>query len=448
MGSRASWRSSLAGGGKPRPYMGLRNVGEGFIPSRKFAVLSLFAAFPAHASDAIELHGYAKATASVGLAEPVVVDALSRLQLDASGRQGPADFRATFDLDLEAAAADPADPSDRAAELSLLPVELKVGLHPQHFDLTLGKQYVFWGQTDWANPTDLFTPWDYVNISNELEDYRIAPWAVRAMGYLGDASLDLVWAPWPQPHAMGLDAMATDMIGIGDPVLPPRDIAHGDVGARLSALFLGFDASVMAFHGMDKRPGMSMVIDLEQDPFMFLEPHYGMMNAVGGDMSRAMGSQVLLKVEVAQYWTEDLDGDDPTVRNPELYSVAGLTWVPHPNFNVTVQGTSNHLWHYDADEEVAALQALGDPDPDVDPMDAWGLVERMSWTWKDLLSLSVVGVQGLPDGDHMELAYASWRAADGLTVLAGALIFGGPDDTRFGAMKEERRVFTEVKYSF
>ncbi len=410
--------------------------------------LAWLVASPVAASDAIELHGYAKATGSVGFTDPVLVEGLSRLQLDASGRQGPADFRATFDLDLETSAADPANPGDRDAELSLLPVELKVGLHPQHVDLVLGKQYVFWGQTDWANPTDLFTPWDYVNISNELEDYRIAPWAARATGYLGDVSLDVVWVPSPQPHAMGLDAMATDEIGVGEPVLPPRDLAHSDVGARLSALFWGFDASVMAFRGMDKRPGMSMTVDFSQDPFLILEPQYGMMSAVGGDMSRAIGSQLLLKVEAAQYWTEDSEGTDPVVRNPELYSVAGLTWVPHPSFNITVQGTSNHLWAYDPDDEIAALQALGDPDPQVDPVDSWGMVERLSYTWKDLISLSVVGVQGLPDGDHMELAYVSWRAADGLNVLAGALIFGGPDDTRFGAMKDERRAFTEVKYSF
>jgi hypothetical protein len=410
--------------------------------------LSWLVASPVAANDAVELHGYAKATGSVGITDPVVFEGLSRLQLDASGRQGPADFRATFDLDLETTATAGVDPSDRDAELSILPVELKVGLHPGAFDVVLGKQYVFWGQTDWANPTDLFTPWDYVNISNELEDYRIAPWAVRATGYLGDASLDLVWVPFPMPHAMGLEIMATDEMGVGDPVLPARDLNHSDMGARLSALFWGFDASLMVFRGLDKRPNMEMTVDFGQDPWLILEPHYGGMSAAGGDLSRAIGSQLLLKVEAANYWTQDLDGDDPTVRNPELASVAGLTWVPHPNFNLTVQGTSNHLWRYDPDADIAALQALGDPDPQVDPIDAWGLVERAAWTWQDTVSVSVVGVQGLPDGDHFELAYASWRAADGLTVLAGVLLFGGPDDTRFGALKDQRRGFAEVKYAF
>jgi hypothetical protein len=412
------------------------------------AAIVLALSTAAWADEPVELHGYAKATASLGLTDPLSFEGLSRLQLDASGEQGPADFRATFDLNLDAAMLDPGHPSDRAVELTVLPVELKVGLHEDHVDLVAGKQYVFWGQTDWANPTDLFTPWDYVNISNELEDYRIAPWALRATGWLGDASLDLVWVPLPLPHAMGLESMESDIVQVGDPTMPERSLANGDLGARLSAVFWGFDASVMAFHGLDKRPGMTMSVDPFADPPLILEPQYGMMDAVGGDLSHAIGSQLLLKVEAAQYWTEDRGGDDPIVRNPELYGVAGLTWVPHPNFNATVQGTWNHLWLHDPDADAATLQAMGDPDPMVDPVEAFGMVERLAWTWKDLLSLSVVGVQGLPEGDHMELAYASWRAADGLTVLAGALIFGGPKDSRFGAMEDERRVFSEVKYSF
>lgn len=411
------------------------------------AIAAILAA-PAFAADGVEFHGYAKATGSIGITDPVVFEGLSRLQGDLSGRKGLASFRATMDLDLNAALMDPGDPGSRQVELSILPVEMKVGLHPGWFDLTVGKQYVFWGQTDWANPTDLFTPWDYVNITNELEDYRIAPWSVRATGWLGDASLDLVWVPVPLPHAMDFSAMESDSIGVGDPTLPDRTIANGDIGARLSALFWGFDASVMAFHGLDKRPGFTMELDPFSSPPLQLQPQYRMMDAVGGDLSRAIGSQLLLKLEAANYWTEDRDGDDPTVRNPELYGVAGLTWVPHPNFNATVQGTWNHLWLYSPKADRQALKDMGDPDPQVDPTDAWGLVERLAWTWKDLISLSVVGVQGLPDGDHFELAYASWRAADGLTVLAGVLWFGGPEDTRFGAMSSYRRGFAEVKYAF
>ncbi len=427
-------RVLLSGGAEPLPYIPL---------------VALLLAGSAQASEAVELHGYAKAGGAVGfLSEPLVFEGLSRLQLDLSGRQGPASFRSTLDLDLDASLVDPADPSDRQAELSLLPVELRLGLHGDHCDLHLGKQYVFWGQTDWANPTDLFTPWDYVNISNELEDYRIAPWALRGIGYLGDASLDMVWVPWPQPHAMGLEDMASDELQLGDPDLPPRDIAHGDIGARLSALFWGFDASLMGFHGMDKRPGMSMSFDPTRTPSLVLTPQYGMLDAVGGDLSRALGSSLLLKVETANTWTEDRDGADPGVRNPELYSVAGLTWVPHSSFNLTVQGTWSHLWRYDPDDDLQALQAMGDPDPSVDPVDSWGLVERLAWSWKDLLSLSVVGVQGLPEGDHFELAYLSWRAADGLSILGGVLLFGGPDGSRFGEMDGYSRGFTEVKVAF
>jgi len=412
-------------------------------------LLTALWAFTAAAEEgSVALHGYAKAGGQLGLSEPLFFAATSRLQTDLTGRKGPAGFRATMDLDLDASLLDPGDMAERQAELRVLPVELRTDLHLRHFDLSAGKQYVFWGQTDWVNPTDLFTPWDYVNISNELEDYRIAPWALRATGYLSESSLDLVWVPLPLPHAMDFSSMESEGLEVGDPQLPARGLANGDFGARLTGRFAGFDAALMAFHGMDKRPGFDMEADSSQmPPLLTLLPTYGPLDAIGADISRGLGP-LLFKAEAAQYWTADREGDDPAVRNPELAAVAGLTWVPHQAFNISVQGTWNHLQRYDSDADLAVLQAMGDPDPQVDPADAWGLVERVAWSFRDLLSLSVVGVQGLPEGDHFELAYLSWRAADGLTVLAGVLLFGGPPGTRFGELEGYSRGFVEMKYAF
>ncbi len=46
------------------------------------------------------------------------------------------------------------------------------------------------------------------------------------------------------------------------------------------------------------------------------------------------------------------------------------------------------------------------------------------------------------------MAFVSWRASDGLTVLGGVVLFGGPEDTRFGRIRDSSRAFVEVKYSF
>ncbi|MBW1881821.1 MAG: hypothetical protein JRJ84_25980 [Deltaproteobacteria bacterium] len=156
-----------------------------------WVLLSLLASL-GHAAD-LEHHGYVKAQIEV-LPFAEAVGASARLQQQLSGGDDIASFRAAFDLDLDLGLIGSTNLDERDAEVRILPVECYVTLHPSWFDLSAGKQYVFWGQTDWVNPTDLFTPWDYLHISSELEDYRVAPWALRFTAYVRDTSFDLVWA--------------------------------------------------------------------------------------------------------------------------------------------------------------------------------------------------------------------------------------------------------------
>lgn len=419
--------------------------------------LALAAALPAAAATVdradLQLHGYAKALGELTLADPYPVGGKARLQADLSGGTSVVGFRALFDLDLDVTSLPGDQLGERAAEVSLIPVECRVDIRGGFLDLSVGKQYVFWGQTDWVNPTDLFTPWDYVHISSELEDYRIAPWAFRATAYARATSFDLVWVPWPVPHVMDLSPMAAAGFEIGDPQLPDRSIAHSDIGLRIATRFAGIDASVMGFYGLDKRPGMDMDVQIDTTtmppppPIITATPTHGMMGAVGGDLAWGAGP-LLLKGELAYYWTGDLDGDDPVVRNPELAAATGLTLVPIHWLNFTVQGTVNRLSHYDPATEEIALSQLGMPDPAADPRTTWGIVERLALDIRDVVGISIVSTQGLPAKDLFVMGYVSWRAADGLTVLAGVVAFGGPEDSRFGQIRDQSRVFLELKYSF
>lgn len=410
-------------------------------------MLWLMLAGLAGAGDDLELHGYAKAQLQV---MPWTGDVApsARLQQDLGYRRDRFSFRAAFDLDLDFAALTGADVADRSAGLSILPVECKVALHADWFDLTVGKQYVFWGQTDWAIPTDLFTPWDYAHMSSELEDYRLAPWAARWTAWVRDTSIDLVWAPLPMPHAMDLSGAATETVAVGEAVLPERTLENGDLGLRVATRVGGFDLAGMAFHGLDKRPSMGMEVDTTtMPPALTLVPTYRTMWAFGGDASRGFGP-VLIKAEAAYYLTQDASGTEVDIRNPELYAVAGVTYVPHANFNFSVQGTANHLFLYDEDEEIARRQALGDMDPSVDPRDAFGVVERLQWTYKDQLMVSLTGMQMAHSGEHFEMAMASYKVADGFTALGGVVLFGGPEESGFGALQEQSRVWVEGKASF
>jgi hypothetical protein len=208
----------------------------------------------------------------------------------------------------------------------------------------------------------------------------------------------------------------------------------------------------MGFHGLDKRPGMHVTVDAvsgatDEPPIITMTPTYGMMNAVGGDISWGAGP-ILLKGEIANYWTGDLAGDDPFVRNPEIAAVLGVTVVPHSAINFTVQGTVNHLWKYDPDDEDATLVELGMPAPASGPTTTGGLVERVAVNILDVVSIQAVAVQQLPTFGHFEMAFVSVRAARGLTVLGGVVLFGGEEGSEFARLQADSRAFVEVKYSF
>jgi hypothetical protein len=400
----------------------------------------------------LSLGGYAKATGELQLSDPFPFVGKARLQADLSGGIPVVGFRAMVNLDLDIASVADDQLADRAAEFRFVPVELRVDLHAGPVDVSVGKQYVFWGQTDWVNPTDLFTPWDYVNISSELEDYRIAPWAVRATAWARATSFDLVWVPWPQPHAIDFSSIAADGVILADPDLPSRDVLNSDVGLRIASRFFGIDASVMAFHGLDKRPGMDVAVDAvsgatTDPPIITMTPTFGTMWAVGGDISYGAGP-VLFKGELANYWTGDGAGDDPFVRNPEIAAVLGITVVPHSAFNFTIQGNVNHLWKYDRDAEIATLSELGMPDPEAGPGTTGGLVERAALDIHDAVSIQVVAVQQFPDFGHFEMAFVQVRAARGLAIMTGVVLFGGEEASEFGRLQAGSRGFVEVKYAF
>ena len=75
-------------------------------------------------------------------------------------------------------------------------------------------------------------------------------------------------------------------------------------------------------------------------------------------------------------------------------------------------------------------------------------MERISFDIRGVVGISLVGLQGLPEKDWFAMGYVSWRAADGVTLLAGTVLFGGPDGSRFGSARDLSRVFVEIKYAW
>ena len=70
--------------------------------------------------------------------------------------------------------------------------ELSVVLRKANFTLTLGKQFIRWGEADFLNPTDRFAPTDLLNL---IVPELLPVTAARVTYGYGDETLDLVWQP-------------------------------------------------------------------------------------------------------------------------------------------------------------------------------------------------------------------------------------------------------------
>jgi len=153
-----------------------------------------------------------------------------------------------YEIDLAGSPSDTTEqsPSDRIEikgnYLLIYPVEFYLDLHTSFMDLRFGQQYIFWGSTDWINPTDVINPWDYENLSSEIEDYRLSVLALRSDMYVGDLAIQAVLVPRFTPAAIPL---------------PPGTIKHdrllkvdqAQYGLRLTS-YLGHGCLTELFQGL------------------------------------------------------------------------------------------------------------------------------------------------------------------------------------------------------
>ncbi len=417
---------------------------------------------PARAGDGPALGGFVSGFAFQELADPWELDRVgTRLQFAVRGASGAhVRYFGAVDFELDSRLLDRDQPMSRGQGLDVYPVEAWVLLSWGDWDLKLGQQFIFWGRTTWVNPTDVITPWDYPDMSSQIEDYRLAPVAARLQWYATDAlALDLVWVPLFRASRLGPTA-PSNIAGIPvqeiDPGLPSPRADHSEVGLRLthSVSSWALDWSVSAFRGYEKMPSFILQPVFASDPpagpptSFTWQRRYDPLWMLGADLSKALGP-VVFNAEAALKLGEDADGTDPHVRNHRVEAVAGLTWSPLDDLSLGAQYALTALLGYDAAAESRALAGGGPPPPFVPEALAHSLTLNLRADLTDTLHAQLTGVFSVTYVDFFVLAFVSWDAADAVSLSLGAVGFGGEDEhTPLAAQASNSRLFAEVKAAF
>ena len=340
----------------------------------------------------------------------------------------------------------------RGGELEIYPVEAYVSLYFPMVDVRLGKQFIFWGKTDWINPTDNINPWDYKNISSEIEDYRLPVTAIKTNWYLGPVTLEADWIPVflpdrvPLPTGVlqpGIPEEHVPAIVAAPPVLPAPTLGHSQGAFRLLHSVWGIDYSLSFYSGFDH--GFSLISEREGNKIV-LTPEYKPLKVFGGDFQRTFGRWGI-KGEGAYFRTADLDGSNPEIANPHFKYVLGNDWTVNDRLSLTFQWVQDIQEKYNQSlEEKAARQNPMHPEvPDRITSSVSGV---MKWNPFDYMTSQIISVINLKDKDSFVLGFLSYEPADAIRFTLGGLFFTGPADSPFGRMDKEDKLFVEVKLSY
>lgn len=173
-----------------------------------------------------------------------------------------------------------------------------------------GRQVEVWGRADRLNPTDNLSPRDFTTLSTSDEDQRLGLAIARADLAISDAiRLSAYWVPEFRPNELLLrapDDFATDR----------RNWDLKQFAAKLDKSGGAVDWSVSYYEGRDR------IYDLAPQSSA-LAVHYSRMRVYGADLATNLGP-FGFRAEAA-YFDTKFDGvENPLVRRPEFWAVAGL----------------------------------------------------------------------------------------------------------------------------
>ncbi len=348
--------------------------------------------------------------------------------------------------------------NSRGSELEIYPVEAYVSLYFPMVDVRLGKQFIFWGKTDWINPTDNINPWDYQNISSEIEDYRLPVTALKTDWYFGPVTLEADWIPVFLPDGL---PMPTDTLQEGNPerhipnivaappIYPGPTLRHSQAAFRLMHSVWGIDYSLSFYSGFDHR--FSMISKKVPNSgsltgSLIFTPEYKPLRVFGGDFQKTFGRWGI-KGEGAYFRTADPDGTNPEIANPHFKYVLGNDWTVSDRLSLTLQWVQDIQEKYNADLEKEAARQ--------NPMQT-GVPERVTssvsgvlkWNPFDYMTSQIISVINLRNKDSFVLGFLSYEPADAIRFTLGSLFFTGPANSPFGRMNKEDKIFAQVKLSY
>ncbi|HZR45077.1 MAG TPA: hypothetical protein VFA47_00120, partial [Candidatus Manganitrophaceae bacterium] len=270
--------------------------------------------------------------------------------------------------------------------------------------------------------------------------------AVRGSYYMRTLSFTGIWLPRFRPDEVPLPALPAPL-SFGE-TLPERRYQQGAV--KVEQTGLAVDWSLSYFRGYDLFPDIAIA----PTPFgatLLLEHHP--IRVIGADAATNVG-RYGLRAEAAYTLTEDPHGENPEVKNPFFFLVAGGDRTFYEYLNLNVQYILRVVRSYRNPEDlpdplqraVAVQQAV--LNNQIDRIQQ-GISMRISdkW-WNETLEGELTGIIFFPRHDYAIRPKVTYAFNDRWRGVIGGDLFRGRDDSFFGYLKPNSTLYLELLWSF
>lgn len=297
------------------------------------------------------------------------------------------------------------------------------------FSLDAGKQFVRWGKADVLNPTDRFSPRDYVNV---LDSQFLPVWAVRTSLQLGEETFEAVYVPQFTPSRLPLLSQRWTVLPAAASGIPIDDRGavfpdRGQTGGRWNHVGSSFESSLSVFDGFNHLPDIEGHLDATGT--IAITRTYPRVRSYGADIAIPT-RLVTIKGETAFFTSPTSTGDEHVLYVVELERQAG-EWL----FDFGYAGervTTDRGEVSFAAERGIARSIIGRAAYTVDPRRS---VTVESAVRQDGHGVYVKGEYSQSFGQHMRL------------TLSGVGI-GGKADDFLGQFRDNYHATTSVRLSF
>lgn len=344
-----------------------------------------------------------------------------------------------------------------ADSLNITLREIYMDLFFNNFDLRIGKQQIVWGKADGVFITDIVSP---LNLSEfllpDFDEIRTGVTAAKLDYYIANSTLELIWIPQFTPTIRPTSTSSWYI----EPELPAPatynwsksiiapSLENSEFMLKWSAMTSNIDFELMAAYTWDDNPTLHVQKSFEinnatSPPSMVLTgllitPEYHRLAVAGGSISTEIKG-VILRGESAYYHhkyfqTADPFAEDALIQKDYLHYVIGV------DFNIgsvklSTQFIQKYILNYDEYINESEIQNTATVMARYDML-------------RETLHLELFSYIGLSEHDALIRPKVTYDFDDSFSILAGANLFVGDSDGRFGQYQDNSMIYTKIKYAF